>query len=459
MASIIKYFTKKPNSVGVSTFQVADQEDFNIDGVGLNPNYQTLIGSCKDNWDAKDNHALLVHAADLFWGDAEFVDSKANEILQGIGVHEESNGKRYIRTSSDIIAVLEYLLAHMNDGPVLIPSLKLEPNTTINFTSESAKQTIKALLNNTNDSVNDVTWKVEVKSKSNCKSDFSISAAKGESIQLTGPTKDTTQANPATKGTIKSLGSWSTNSTTSGGTASITAAMNNDYKAGVAKTAAQEATITASISSLSASVTANYTASIPGSTITSSWSWSPVTGQSLPDGIKATISGATLTFTNSKEVTVKVNAGVYQVTNAQASNIIYNTEITVPAKTATPVTTKYYWYINTQKPTDETVLSSIESNNKTPGWHYIGTSLPQKGDYTLSNPLSASGIPLTKGKNYVAVPKDSIIYLGDASTGNNQFGDDYVYDSEITIENVKYSVYASTSSLIKQLDYVLITNP
>lgn len=339
MANILDYFESKPNVVGVSTFNKLNEnttesplikaDDSVISG------YQTLIGALgksADDWQndyqkgGKGNTtpSLLLHAAEIFWGNVQFKD-KAQENLEKIDLLKEGR----IRTSRDIIAVLEYLLEHMNDGPVLIPALTLDPNTKISLTDVKLSSPIKGLLNNTNESANGITWTVTTKTKSNC-GDFTLSPTTGASVTLTAPVKTGTP-NPVTKGTFE-LGSWSTNTTS--GTATISAGNVSGASNGAAKEAKATASITAALSSigLQASVDAEYIGSIAGDTLgADNWSWALAPGKTTKSGITPNFNGKTLTLTNTSTAAITVEAGTYICTNKnRATSEIGNPVVTVP---------------------------------------------------------------------------------------------------------------------------------
>lgn len=329
MAKILEYYSKHPNSVGVSTFQVADSEDYNIENSALAENYQTLIGSCKDDWSAKDNHALLVHAAELFWGDAYFGkenETDAQNRLNEIDVHYDGS-RKVIRTTSDILKVLSYILKNMNTGPVLIPSLTLDPNSKITLTDSASTKAIKAILNNTNESTSGITWTITTSNKVNC-GDFTLSPNSGANVTLSAPSKTGT-ANEATKGTF-TLGSWSF----SNNIATISANNVTGASDGATKSVSADASITANLASagLQASVAATYTGSIAGKTLGSdNWSWSLASDKTTKSGITVGGSSKTLTLTNTTGADIIVEADTYICTNTNKSDTrLGNPQVTVP---------------------------------------------------------------------------------------------------------------------------------
>ena len=71
--------------------------------------------------------------------------------------------------------------------------------------------------------------------------------------------------------------------------------------------------------------------------------------------------------------------------------------------------TKYYWYVGQTNPASMTSISPIVSDNSSPGWRLIGTSIPT---YSVSNMLwnENKGAIVTGeslAKQYVAIPAKS----------------------------------------------------
>ena len=110
------------------------------------------------------------------------------------------------------------------------------------------------------------------------------------------------------------------------------------------------------------------------------------------------------------------------------------------------VETQYYWYVGQTNPASMTSISPVVTDNTSPGWRLIGTSIPT---YSASNKLwdgETNNIQVDKesgvrAQYFVAVPDNKIqIYNGlNGSEMSN-------YDtSEITINGVKYYVYSYKS--------------
>ena len=106
--------------------------------------------------------------------------------------------------------------------------------------------------------------------------------------------------------------------------------------------------------------------------------------------------------------------------------------------------TKYYWYTGTTDPSTMTSISPIVTDNTSPGWRLIGTSVPT---YNKTTPLwnYDNGMILygdTKVTAYVAMPSNNIKYRNDI-TGEDITSDGWESIGSKTIDNVNYILYKS----------------
>ena len=105
---------------------------------------------------------------------------------------------------------------------------------------------------------------------------------------------------------------------------------------------------------------------------------------------------------------------------------------------------KYYWYTGTTDPSTMTSISPIVTDNTSPGWRLIGTSVPT---YSKATPLwnSDKGMILygdTKVTAYLAMPSNNIKYRNDI-TGEDIISDGWESIGSKTINNVNYILYKS----------------
>ena len=102
---------------------------------------------------------------------------------------------------------------------------------------------------------------------------------------------------------------------------------------------------------------------------------------------------------------------------------------------------KYYWYVGQENPASMTSISPIVTDNTSPGWRLIGTSVPT---YSASKMLWEGSVnPIVTGTTkqiiYVAIP-NSTIKLRD---GDGNVVDNYTNIATKEINGVKYYIYQS----------------
>lgn len=105
--------------------------------------------------------------------------------------------------------------------------------------------------------------------------------------------------------------------------------------------------------------------------------------------------------------------------------------------------TKYYWYVGQENPANMTSISPVVSDNTSPGWRLIGTSIPS---YSASNMLwnENKGIIVTGtslAKQYVAIPAKSSACPRDGFGADASTVDIYTKLNNVTIGGVEYKVY------------------
>ena len=106
--------------------------------------------------------------------------------------------------------------------------------------------------------------------------------------------------------------------------------------------------------------------------------------------------------------------------------------------------TTYYWYVGQTNPSTMTSISPIVTDNSSPGWREIGTTLPT---YSSSNKLWSANDIITTGsslaKQYIAIPANSSACPRDGAGNDVTTVDMYTKLSNITISGVEYKVYES----------------
>lgn len=119
-----------------------------------------------------------------------------------------------------------------------------------------------------------------------------------------------------------------------------------------------------------------------------------------------------------------------------------NYTVTVAHKTAS---INYYWYVGQTNPTSMGSISPIVTDNISPGWRLIGTSIPA---YTFDNPLynaSANPIVSNPSKNdywYIALPEKSSLSVYDSDDVNQLTNGNWTKESsQFSDNNTKYNIY------------------
>ena len=113
----------------------------------------------------------------------------------------------------------------------------------------------------------------------------------------------------------------------------------------------------------------------------------------------------------------------------------------------TAETTKYYWYVGQTDPSTMSSITPIVTDNTSPGWRLIGTTLPT---YSSSNRLWSNAINgdinMTDLSNiYIAIPNTTTIPRDGLGGSNLDNGSYEKLPNTKTIDRVEYTIYKSTS--------------
>ncbi len=110
--------------------------------------------------------------------------------------------------------------------------------------------------------------------------------------------------------------------------------------------------------------------------------------------------------------------------------------------------TTYYWYVGQIQPSTMTSISPIVTDNSSPGWREIGTTLPT---YSSSNKLWSANDIITTGsslaKQYIAIPANSSACPRDGFGADASTVDIYTKLSNVTISGVEYKVYETVGRM------------
>lgn len=342
MASILEYFNSKPANTGASTFQTELASNKLMNDATLS-DYPTLIGSVANNFETSFTDgigngkypALLMHAADIFWGDATFNDATANDKLGEIGLLKSGR----IRTSRDIIAILEYLLKNINAAPLPLPELSLTGPSPASLTTTSATSTVTAKLSDGSSIVGaNVKWTLTKSSGDN------LLAFENNSATTTGATAiiKVTGTQPAAPGAA--LGSITLAQQSSTSTSEGKNVVTATFKTGTATTEKSSGSYTikaeyenSSNKSKTATISCTLTSASSGVKQSGTWDWVVETKQ----GITSSKSSNVLTLTNTTTGAINVNVTCTNKTGSvDNATPLENQTITVPAKKEDK---KYYY--------------------------------------------------------------------------------------------------------------------
>ena len=118
------------------------------------------------------------------------------------------------------------------------------------------------------------------------------------------------------------------------------------------------------------------------------------------------------------------------------------------------VAPQYYWYVGQENPGSMTSISPVVSDNTSPGWRLIGTSVPTySSSNMLYNPNVATIVTgTTLQYNYIAIPTKSSAIMRDGGGNPGTSVNLCTLIGTKTIENVVYNIY-KTNSKAKKLGY------
>ena len=114
---------------------------------------------------------------------------------------------------------------------------------------------------------------------------------------------------------------------------------------------------------------------------------------------------------------------------------------------------KYYWYVGQTNPASMTSITPVVTDNTSPGWRLIGTSIPT---YSVSNMLwnENKGAIVTGeslAKQYVAIPAKSSACPRDGAGNDASTVAIYNKLNNVTIGGVEYKVYETVGKSKKYL--------
>lgn len=318
------------------------------------------------------------------------------------------------------------------DGKVdvadIVAILKIMKDPVINLTP-SSDQTITEPITISSTVTNGVSantnWAITYEGTSG--ETFRKSTSPGASViitpnDMTAPTADT--------GTV-SMTTGSQSQSTSNGTI----ALNASFTPGQNTTKEYSTRLTASYDGAEP-VSINITFSKTTNALSAgTYEWTVV--GTLPSGVQLVSNGSSASLTNTNSESKIIPANTIKVENANGIAAAFNTAITVPGKSETNT---YYWYIGQTDPSTMTSISPIVTDNSSPGWREIGTTLPTYSSSNMlwngvTNNISFSG----RTDYYIALPNNLLKVYDD--TGYNVTNEGSTSLGTIVINGVTYYIY------------------
>lgn len=327
------------------------------------------------------------------------------------------------------------------DGKVdvadIVAILKIMKDPVINLTP-SSDQTITEPITISSTVTNGVSantnWAITYEGTSG--ETFRKSASIGESIIIT---PNDTSAPEANKG-IVSMTTGSQSQSTSNGAivldASFTPGQNTTKEYSTRLTASYDRAEPVSIN-ITFSKTTNALSA-------GTYEWTVV--GTLPSGVQLISNGASASLTNTNSESKTIPANTIKVENTNGIAAAFNTAITVPGKSETNT---YYWYVGPTDPSTMTSISPIVTDNSSPGWREIGTTLPTSGT-VLFDGTDSINVASSKVTQYFAINSTNVNLGFYDSLGN----EDTLFATGPTVSSNGWNIYTSNSRS-KTFDNVL----
>ena len=111
----------------------------------------------------------------------------------------------------------------------------------------------------------------------------------------------------------------------------------------------------------------------------------------------------------------------------------------------------YYWYIGQENPTEMTSISSVVTDNSSPGWRYIGDTKPTSSTFTATNMLwkgEENGIDFeSRNYAYIAIPYQPLQMWDSMGSDGLVFNTKLNNGNPIKINGVDYYCYQSDAKM------------
>ena len=409
-------------------------------------------------WDLEegDETSKLVNAIEIAWNGAEVTGADSTNLAQDDPVTINTTSElltwiqqmvskerffallqQYIGSNSLDIQVQGGKLYIDTTIPIEPPVITLTPSDAQVITG--ATTVSSTVSNGTSDNT---TWSITNAGTSG--QTFKLSSTTGSSVTITP--NDTT-APTANKGYVEiSYGSVTNNAIILTGT----------FAEGGVAVKTYETTVTASYTGANSKSIKLIFRKHTNPLSVGTYTWSVVSGKSLPIGVTMSSNGATCTLINTTNSSITIPAGTIQVVNSNGNHAVTNNAITLT------VANKYYWYIGQTKPTNlssDPTVTIVPDYSSIPNNTWMDKYRDEKANIlTLSTSTSKMNGRAVGGDStkpwYVAVPSD----LGLKPTASDYTTQDTAvsYQGTIMVNGKEYKYYLYGTGARKTICYAKV---
>ena len=393
-------------------------------------------------WELEENDetSKLVNAIEIAWNGAEVTGADSTNLAQDdpVTINTTSELLTWIQqmvSKERFFALLQQYIGsnsldiQVQGGKLYIDTnIPVEPPVITLTPSDAQVITGATIVSSTvsNGTSDNTTWSITNAGTSG--QTFKLSSTTGSSVTITP--NDTT-APTANKGYVGiSYGSVTNNAITLTGT----------FAEGGVAVKTYETTVTASYTGANSKSIKLIFRKHTNPLSVGTYTWSVVSGKSLPIGVTMSSNGATCTLTNTTNSSITIPVGTIQVVNSNGNRAVTNNAITLT------VANKYYWYIGQTKPTNlssDPTVTTITSASSIPNNSWVNQCKSNGDLVTLSTNITklyGRGINGDSTKPwYVAIPED----LGLTPTASDYTTPDTAvsYQGTITVNGKVYKYY------------------
>ena len=409
-------------------------------------------------WELEENDetSKLVNAIEIAWNGAEVTGADSTNLAQDdpVTINTTSELLTWIQqmvSKERFFALLQQYIGsnsldiQVQGGKLYIDTnIPVEPPVITLTPSDAQVITGATIVSSTvsNGTSDNTTWSITNAGTSG--QTFKLSSTTGSSVTITP--NDTT-APTADKGYVGiSYGSVTNNAITLTGT----------FAEGGVAVKTYETTVTASYTGANSKSIKLIFRKHTNPLSVGTYTWSVVSGKSLPIGITMSSNGATCTLTNTTNSSITIPAGTIQVVNSNGNRAVTNNAITLT------VANKYYWYIGQTKPTNlsgDPMVTDVSDYSSIPNNTWMDKYRDEKANIlTLSISTSKMNGRAVGGDStkpwYVAVPSD----LGLKPTASDYTTQDTAvsYQGTIMVNGKEYKYYLYGTGARKTICYAKV---